>query len=397
MITIGYCTRETDDNHKIHLVKSCGLNLKEIQVIEIVNTGDRSLTECYNEILSKAIYKTVVFCHSDITIETKQWGKKLLRLFEKNPEYGIIGVAGSKQLPVSGKWWENPRKMYGRVSHTHEGKTWLSTYSKDLNQDLEETVIVDGVFFAINTDKIIEKFNETVLGFHFYDITFSFENFLKGVKVGVSTLIRINHKSIGMVNDEWEKNRLKFVERFSEQLPVSISKKLRTSEHLKIMLVSLAFNDSSPKSKIILEIATKLKDLGHDVTICSNSSGQISVISKQRGIRLAPIQQPPGFILGDGKWKLKDGHGKEVVSQNNVLYKLKDIVFDTIHTFDDEIIEHLIKLYGNSNLLNTRFPNGLFVTEKNSLVRETIDLDNEPSTKQQIDIGLILDKYVSII
>jgi hypothetical protein len=52
----------------------------------------------------------VVFCHDDITIETKQWGSKLLKQFEKNPTFGIIGVAGSKYLPSNGRWWENLRK-----------------------------------------------------------------------------------------------------------------------------------------------------------------------------------------------------------------------------------------------------------------------------------------------
>jgi hypothetical protein len=54
-------------------------------------------------------------------------GNKLLKQFEKTRNW-YIGVAGSKSLPSSGKWWENPKKMYGRVAHTHEGKTWVSTF-----------------------------------------------------------------------------------------------------------------------------------------------------------------------------------------------------------------------------------------------------------------------------
>ena len=219
MITIGYCTRVSDENHGKHLIKSCGLSPKKIQIIEIVNTGNRSLTNCYNEILKKAEHKHVVFCHSDITIETKQWGVKLLKQFEKNPEYAIIGVAGSKNMPVSGQWWENPKKMYGRVQHTHEGKTWLSTYSDDLGHELEETVIVDGVFFAVDITKLESGFNEDVEGFHFYEITFCFENYLKGAKIGVSTLVRVNHKSIGMTNEQWEANRAAFAEKFKDTPP----------------------------------------------------------------------------------------------------------------------------------------------------------------------------------
>jgi glycosyltransferase involved in cell wall biosynthesis len=395
MISVVYCTRETNPQHIEHLIKSSGL-AKNIEVIEIINKGE-SLTKAYNRGLKQAKNDIVVFCHDDITIETKQWGEKLLKLFKRNPQYAILGVAGTKELPSSGKWWENNRKMYGRVAHTWEGKTWLSSYSDDLDKDIEETVIVDGVFFAVDKTKIKKEFNEEVSGFHFYDVTFCFENYLEGVKIGVSTVIRINHKSIGMTNDEWEANRVIFAEKFKDNLPVSIKKTLRKSERLNIMLASLSFDDNSPKSKTILEIATKLKKEKHNVTICSNMSGKLPMIAKQNGINLAPIQQPPGFALGDGKWVLNTPTG-EIPSQPNTLYKVKDYNFNVIHNFDDEIIEHMNKLYVGTSLINTSFPNGLFVnTDVNPLVKGTIQLSNDLSEVKQVDINNIIEKYVEAI
>ena len=111
MITIIYCTRESKPEHREHLIKSSGLH-KHVEVIEIVNDGE-SLTKCYNRGLKQAKYDIVVFCHDDITIETKQWGKKLAKLYDNNPEYGILGVAGSKHMAESGMWWEKRKKMYG--------------------------------------------------------------------------------------------------------------------------------------------------------------------------------------------------------------------------------------------------------------------------------------------
>ena len=138
MISVVYCTRQSSPQHKEHLIKTSGLD-KRLEVIEIINNGE-SLTTSYNRGLKQASNDIVVFCHDDIIIETKQWGDKLLKLFKRNPEYGILGVAGTKHMPSSGMWWENKNKMYGRVAHTHEGQTWLSSYSDDLNQDIEETV-----------------------------------------------------------------------------------------------------------------------------------------------------------------------------------------------------------------------------------------------------------------
>src|SRR5690606_15426421 len=104
----------------------------------------------YNRCLKQAKHDIVVFCHDDLTLETKQWGKKLIKQFDNNPEFGIIGVAGSKYMATTGKWWEDTKTMNGRVKHTHEGKTWLNSYSPHQNNRLEEVVNIDGVWFAVH-------------------------------------------------------------------------------------------------------------------------------------------------------------------------------------------------------------------------------------------------------
>ena len=383
MITIGYCTRVSDENHGKHLIKSCGLDPKKIQIIEIVNTGNRSLTNCYNEILKKAEHKHVVFCHSDITIETKQWGNKLIKLFDKNPEFGIIGVAGSKNLPESGQWWENPKKMYGRVAHTHEGKTWLSAYSDDLGQNLEEVVVCDGVWFAVDKAKIKKEFNENVEGFHFYDVTFAFENYLEGVKVGVNTVIRINHKSIGMTNEQWDSNRQIFVETFKDNLPVTIKRVLHKNQKLKIMLSSLSFNSASERETIMLQMATEFKKNGHDVTIVSLLGGPLDKAAKKRGIKLAPIQEPPSYKLGDGKWVLNTANG-QVPSIDKTLYKLFDDRFDVIQVFNDELVGHMKRLYPDNSVISTSFTDGLFVqATENENADKTIFMKTDLTNSSQ--------------
>ena len=387
MITVIYCSRESNPKHKEHIIKSSGLH-KHIEVIEIINNGE-SLTKSYNRGLKQSKNNIVVFCHDDITIETKQWGHKLIKLFDKNIEYGIIGVAGTKEMSSNGKWWANPKKMYGRVAHTHEGKTWLSSYSDDLGQSIEETVIVDGLFFAINKERVKQNFNEDFEGFHFYDVTFCFDNFLSGVKVGVTTVIRINHQSIGMTNEQWENNRLKFVERYQDNLPVKVKKVLRKGEKLKIMLTSLYFDDNNSKSKLILEFAKKLKEEKHEVIICSNLNGKLPEQVKKMGINLFSVTEPPGFALGNGKWMLNTPNGP-TPSQPNKLYKVKDSKLDIIHIFDDEQIAQLYGLYSGTNIVNTKFYNGLFLSnEDNPLVKSTISMS--------IDINEIIKQYIEVL
>jgi len=231
MITIGYSTRKIDEKY-IELLRKTSGN-KKVQIIPIENDGQYSLTEVYNKILEQSEYDIVVFCHDDLKFDTTGWAHKLKSHFNKNPDYGIIGLAGTKYLPVSGRWWEIQSSMYGIVNHESEGKKWESKYSKDIGNKLEPTIIVDGLFFAVNKKNIVERFDETVEGFHFYDIDFCFRNYLKFVKIGICTDIRVTHLSIGETNEQWEKNREIFSEKFSEKLPIDITE---SEKHVKTFI-----------------------------------------------------------------------------------------------------------------------------------------------------------------
>ena len=151
MITIGYSTRESNPTFIEHLKKTVGP--KNIEIIEVVNNGEKSLTKVYNEILNQAKNDIVVLCHDDIIFEDKGWGNKIIKHFTKT-NYGILGVAGTTNMPLSGIWWEERNKMLGILNHKHEGKQWESKYSTSLGNDVEKVVIVDGVFMVIHKNRI---------------------------------------------------------------------------------------------------------------------------------------------------------------------------------------------------------------------------------------------------
>ena len=113
MITIGYSTRKSSEEFKDLLRKSSGY--PKIEIIEKENLDGRSLTKVYNEILEESTNDIVVLCHDDIYFDTKNWVKKLIKHFEKNP-HGIIGLAGTSHMPKSGMWWEDRSKMHGIVN-----------------------------------------------------------------------------------------------------------------------------------------------------------------------------------------------------------------------------------------------------------------------------------------
>lgn len=220
MITIGFSTRYDNPNFISYLQKTS--MYPEVQVIQKINNGEKSLSEVYNEILDESKYDIVVLCHDDIEFETKNWGNKILDHFRRNPDFGILGLAGSKFLHESAQWWKIPQTMYGIVNHKNEGKKWTSTYSKDLGNKIEEVVLVDGLFIAIDKTKIIHKFDETITGFHFYDLGLCVPNFIDGVNIGVIFDVRVTHLSIGQTNNQWEENRKLFSEKFKDELPLEI-------------------------------------------------------------------------------------------------------------------------------------------------------------------------------
>lgn len=349
MVSVIYCTRETNQSHSEHLRKAFGHD--KVEIIEYINKGE-SLTSFYNKGLNESKYDYVIFLHDDLTIETKQVANKIVKLFEKNPEYGIIGVAGTKYMSTSGTWWEDKNKMYGKVAHTHEGKTWLSSYSEDLGNELEETVVVDGVFFAVNKKVIKKTFNEDVKGFHFYDVDFSFNNHINGVKVGVTTLIRINHRSIGMTNEEWEKNRVQFSETYKEHLPITLKRIVKPNQKLRILIGCLSFANLTGSELYVFEMAKELVKQGCDVSICSKIGAPLANMAKKLGIKLYDIQEPPGFKKGDGQWLINGPKGLEP-SKPNTIYKVQDIKFDILHLNHKPVTEHLLKFFPNTNSICT--------------------------------------------
>ena len=76
-----------------------------------------------------------------------------MKHFEKS-DFGIIGMAGTTQMPSSGMWWENRKKMVGIVNHESDGKKWESKYSPSLGNQIDEVVLVDGLFIGLNKNRL---------------------------------------------------------------------------------------------------------------------------------------------------------------------------------------------------------------------------------------------------
>jgi glycosyltransferase involved in cell wall biosynthesis len=339
MITVGYSTREPNPKFIEYLKKSSGN--KKIEVIEKINNGEKSLSQVYNEILEEAKTDIVVLCHDDIYFDTTSWFYKLKTHFE-NTDYGILGVAGTTEMPSSGQWWETRRKMIGIVNHESGGKKWTSKYSEDLGKSIRETVIVDGVFIALSKSRIKHNFDEEFKGFHFYDIGFCFKNQIEGVKVGVISNIRITHKSIGQTNQQWEENKNLFTQKYSEILPVKIP--FDPNRKLKVLLSCISFRNFTGSELYVFELAKSLIKLNCSVTVLSQIGGPVTDMARKLGIKCVSFENAPGFKLGDGKWGVNTPEGFKI-STPNALYRVSDVDYDIIHFQHKPVAERILSMY----------------------------------------------------
>ena len=263
-------------------------------------------------------------------------------------------------------------------------RKWLSKYSNSIGNKLQDVVLVDGLFFAIKKNNLKEYFDLSVNGFHFYEVTFCIKNYLKGVKIGAFTDIKITHKSIGETNDEWEKNRIIFADKYKDILPLNIKRILHKGEKLEVLITCLNFNDYTGSELYVFELAKGLIKNDCNVSIISNIGGNISNMAKSYGINLYSFDNPPGYKLGDGEWMMNDQNGQPIKSKKGVMYKTREVKFDVIHVNHAQITQKIVDMYQP-------------VTAVSTVHSEVIDLEKpvpHPKVKKYIAIRPEIKEYI---
>lgn len=292
------------------------------------NFNQFSLSEIYNTAIEEHASPDSIFvmCHNDIKIKTKNWGKNLLKHFNYS-NYGIIGIAGTTFVPENGQWWSDFGKMYGIVEHTNGINNWTSEYSNEF-YGIQSVVHVDGLFMAIDHEKIESRFNLNYGKFHFYDLTFCVDNYFDGVDIGVITSIKVLHKSIGETDDSWEENRIKFTKEFNRPI------RHISEDKLKVLICCQFFRGYTGSEVSNFELARALKKKGCDVTIISTIVGNpMYEKAKKCGIKVYSLTNPPNFRLDEEK---------------KFNFIKNEAEFDIIHINHKPIGEIILQLYLNT-------------------------------------------------
>lgn len=240
------------------------------EIIQIWNPNLMSITEAYNLGAKRSKYENYLFLHEDIIFYTKKWGEKLIsHLEEKNT--GIIGVAGSSYVPAAPSSWTVAEK-YNFVKILQGNKENNEAVNINSAKDYRTKVFaVDGVFLAIKKvyfDDI--EFDETLKGFHGYDLDFSLRTSKKFQNYIINDIL-IKHFSGGNLDKPWLDTNIRIREKLGSDFNRIIDPEVEKSVfksflfnyfefypiNLKNILFTLKFYPKKLNFKDHLEIAKK--------------------------------------------------------------------------------------------------------------------------------------------
>lgn len=221
MISLIICSRTSALSNELYqnIDESIGC---EYELITIDNSNNKySIFEAYNLGIGKSSGSFLCFIHDDILFHTQNWGLILNNIFDKNPNIGLIGVAGAKiKTKMPSVWWDclEDFKVLNLIQHLDADKKQF--WNKGFQKSEEEVVVVDGVFLAAKRIDGI-GFCKKLKGYHNYDLNLSFEYLKKGFKIVVTNKILIEHFSLGKLDKSWIISALKIHEIYSDFLPLT--------------------------------------------------------------------------------------------------------------------------------------------------------------------------------
>lgn len=182
-----------------------------LELIKMENPNKMSVSKAYNLGGQKAQFDILLFVHEDVTFVSENWGKTLISLFETKENLGIVGVAGSLKKSFLPTGWGTGTSEFDRINLIQVSNGQEEFQSTRKSQESTECVkVLDGVFIA-TTKQIWEeyKFDESVTGYHLYDIDFSLRVTQKFLGL-ITYDILIKHFSLGNYNTEWVKMTLDY-------------------------------------------------------------------------------------------------------------------------------------------------------------------------------------------
>lgn len=155
------------------------LHVPEGYQTEVITIRDAaSMTAGYNEGMNATDAKYKIYLHQDSFIVEHFFLDKLLELFRRDKNIGMIGTLGTECLSADGVMWHEDRCGNVYLLDQHEGSR-----IRLLEQDYAEVEALDGLLMATQYD--LPWREDLFSDWHFYDVSQCMEFRRAGYKIVV--------------------------------------------------------------------------------------------------------------------------------------------------------------------------------------------------------------------
>lgn len=182
-----------------------------ITVESLVIRDATSMTEGYQTGMESSDAKYKIYIHQDVWINSKNFLIIMIREFQKHPNYGILGVVGSRSLPLNGVWWEGEK--IGAICDCVSGKMSERLYTRN-DKECTEAIALDGLILMTQYDVNwrVDLFNK----WHFYDVSQCMEFLRSGYKAAVlpQKMPLCNHFAGMNALEGYDEERKKFLKEY---------------------------------------------------------------------------------------------------------------------------------------------------------------------------------------
>jgi GT2 family glycosyltransferase len=149
-------------------------------------TDAASMTSGYNRAMRQTNAKYKIYLHQDVFILHRELLAELIRLFERYPRLGLVGMIGiGSPLPEDAIWVKS-RFSFGKLFglEAPPSQKLMALQFLDIRSDYQSVKVVDGMLMATQYD--IPWREDLFRGWHFYDTSQSMEFLKAGYEVGVA-------------------------------------------------------------------------------------------------------------------------------------------------------------------------------------------------------------------
>lgn len=232
------------------------LRIPEGMIVEsVVIREAKSMTEGYQAGMESSDAKYKIYVHQDVWINSKNFLHIMVESFKKHPEYGIMGVVGSKSLPMDGIWWKGSKVGAIRDKHTGEIEEYL--YERN-DRRCTEAIALDGLILMTQYDITWRK--DLFTNWHFYDLSQCMEFLKRGYKAAVlpQSLPLCNHLAGMNAFKGYDEERGKFLKEYLPFLKTLTYKQGKEDVPSVVIAIPIYKNTLSPTEEISLRQLNKV-------------------------------------------------------------------------------------------------------------------------------------------